>query len=97
MYVLAVGTCLTKSLLERALAIQERSLGPDHTEVALTLLGIGSVQEYLGRYLDAELSYLRALAIDEECRGRIERQSILSEPERRNKREQFRSSFLVRL
>ncbi len=32
-----------RELLERALAIEERAYGPEHTEVAITLDNLGSV------------------------------------------------------
>ena len=46
----------------RALAIQEKALGPDHPEVADTLGRIAPVAGYLGRP-DAESMFRRALAI----------------------------------
>ncbi len=56
-------------LHERALAICERALGPDHPEVARSLLAVGIVHRELGRYAEALPLYERALAIRERALG----------------------------
>lgn len=54
---------------ERALAIREQRLGPDHLEVANTLNTLGATYAYLQRYDDAERSFKRALDIRERKLG----------------------------
>jgi tetratricopeptide (TPR) repeat protein len=49
-------------LFQRALAIFEK-LGPDHPNVAQTLNQLGNLYRQLGRYLEAEPCYKRALEI----------------------------------
>jgi tetratricopeptide (TPR) repeat protein len=50
-------------LYRRALAIREKSQGPEHSAVAETLSGLGDLYRAEGRYADAEPLYRRALAI----------------------------------
>jgi hypothetical protein len=53
----------------RALAIQERSLGPDHRDVAVSLNNLAILYESLGRYGGSEPLKKRALAIREATLG----------------------------
>lgn len=50
-------------LLDRALRIQERRLGPEHPKMANTLNNLGNIYEDRGRYADAERVFSRSLAI----------------------------------
>ena len=50
-------------LHERALAIRERALGPDHPDVAGSLNNLANVYWFQGRYAEAQTFYERALAI----------------------------------
>lgn len=52
-------------LLQRALAIYEKNLGPDHPDIATTLNHLARIYQDQGRYRDAEPLLRRALAIDE--------------------------------
>jgi tetratricopeptide (TPR) repeat protein len=54
-----------RQLLERALAIREARLGPDHLEVAQSLNDLGSVLRELGELATARTHLERALAIRE--------------------------------
>jgi serine/threonine-protein kinase len=47
----------------QALAIQERLLGPEHPDVAETLMDLGFLYPYVARLDDSEAAYRRALAI----------------------------------
>ncbi|HEY8378866.1 MAG TPA: tetratricopeptide repeat protein, partial [Nannocystis sp.] len=58
-----------KPLLERALAIRERSLGPEHPYVADSLMGLANAHWYTGAYAEAKELHERALAIREETLG----------------------------
>jgi tetratricopeptide (TPR) repeat protein len=58
-----------ESLHSRALAIREKSLGPDHPDVARNLNNLALVYWDRGRYADAEPLYMRALAIWENTLG----------------------------
>ncbi len=51
--------------LERALTIRENVLGPEHTEVTLSLNNLAELYRNQGRYAEAEPLYQRALAIRE--------------------------------
>jgi tetratricopeptide (TPR) repeat protein len=53
----------------RAMAIQEKVLGTQHPEVAVTLNNLAVLYDTQGRYSQAETLYLRALAIDEAALG----------------------------
>jgi eukaryotic-like serine/threonine-protein kinase len=57
------------ALYERALAIREKALGPDHPEVAASLNNLALVQYATGRYVDARELYERGLAIWERAVG----------------------------
>ena len=56
-------------LYRRALAIQEKTLGPDHPLVAVDLNDLGSLLQGKGDYAGAEPLYRRAVAIDEKALG----------------------------
>jgi class 3 adenylate cyclase/tetratricopeptide (TPR) repeat protein len=56
-------------LVARALTIAERSLGPDHPDLARNFHNLGLVNYYLGRNAAAEPLYKRALAIRERAFG----------------------------
>ena len=56
-------------LYERALAVAEAALGPDHPDVALTLNGLAELHRAHGDYEAAEPEYARALAIREKALG----------------------------
>ncbi len=53
-------------LYQRALAIWEQSLGPDHPDVASSLYGLANLYSDQGKYSEAEPLYQRALAIWEQ-------------------------------
>ena len=57
------------AMLESALAIREKALGPDHPDVADTLQSLGVVADSKGNYDQAEQLYKRALAIKEKALG----------------------------
>jgi tetratricopeptide (TPR) repeat protein len=56
-------------LFERALAINEKALGPEHPMVAAVLNGLANVYFFSGDYGKAEPLYRRALAIGERVFG----------------------------
>ena len=56
-------------LLKRALAIDEKTLGPDHPDVAKTLNNLAVLYLKQRNYAQAEAIYKRALAIDEKTLG----------------------------
>ena len=56
-------------LFRRALAIGEKTLGPNHPDVATWLSNLASLLYAQGNYLDAEPLYRRALAIGEKTLG----------------------------
>jgi tetratricopeptide (TPR) repeat protein len=58
-----------ESLLQRALRIQEQHLGPEHLEVATTLVGLASLYTAQGQYAEAESLLQRALRIREQRLG----------------------------
>jgi class 3 adenylate cyclase/tetratricopeptide (TPR) repeat protein len=58
-----------ESILERALVIGERTLGPDHLDVAQGLNSLANAYWLQGRFADAEALYERALAIRERALG----------------------------
>ena len=53
-------------LYKRALAIDEKALGPDHPDVAQSLNNLAALYDDQGRYAEAEPLYKRALAIRRE-------------------------------
>jgi tetratricopeptide (TPR) repeat protein len=58
-----------KAAYERALAIGEAILGPDHPNVAIRVNNLGGVLQDLGDLAGARAAYERALAIDEAVFG----------------------------
>ena len=56
-------------LFKRALAIDEKTLGPDHPSVAKVLGNLAVLYQAQGRYSEAEPLYKRALEIDEKTLG----------------------------
>jgi tetratricopeptide (TPR) repeat protein len=56
-------------LLERALAIREKALGPEHPETATSLHSLAGLYRDQGRPGEAAPLYQRALAIDEKALG----------------------------
>jgi len=56
-------------LYKRALAIQEKALGPDHPDTATCLHNLAGLYYRLSDYTNAELLYKRALAIQEKALG----------------------------
>ncbi len=56
-------------LLQRALAIREKSLGPEHLDVAKSLSNLGAIYRAQGRYPEAEPLLRRALTIGEKVLG----------------------------
>jgi tetratricopeptide (TPR) repeat protein/tRNA A-37 threonylcarbamoyl transferase component Bud32 len=54
----------------RALAIRERTLGPEHPSVATVLVTIGVALAYQGKRDEGLANYRRALAIDEKVLGK---------------------------
>ena len=58
-----------RPFLERALAIAERAVGPDHPEVASSLNSLANVYRDLGRYAEAQPLHERALLILERALG----------------------------
>ena len=56
-------------LFKRALAIDEKALGPEHPDVGQSLNNLAAVYLYQGRYGEAEPLFKRALAIDEKALG----------------------------
>ena len=59
-----------RSVLERALAIDEKALGPEHTSVAIDVNNLGSVLTRLrATWRGAKKCFERALAIDEKALG----------------------------
>jgi tetratricopeptide (TPR) repeat protein len=60
---------VARPLFERALAISEKSYGPDHPEVAMGLNNLANLLRDTNRLSEAEPLYRRALAIDEKSYG----------------------------
>jgi len=58
-----------RPLYERALAIREAQLGPEHPSTATSLNNLAVLLESMGEYGDARPLYERALAIDEKALG----------------------------
>ena len=54
---------------KRSLAIREKTLGPDHPDVASALNNLASLYHKQGRYAEAEPLYKRSLAINEKALG----------------------------
>ncbi len=58
-----------KPLLETALAIREKALGPDHPDVGRSLIALADLCEDQGQFADAEKLFRRSLAIFEKAPG----------------------------
>jgi tetratricopeptide (TPR) repeat protein len=58
-----------KALFRRALSIDEKALGPEHSAVFQILGNLGMTYYLDGRYQDAEPIFLRALKIGEQSLG----------------------------
>ena len=56
-------------LYQRALAIHEKVLWPDHLDTAISLNNLAKIYDHQRRYEEAELLYQRALAIQEKVLG----------------------------
>ena len=56
-------------LAQRTLTIREKSLGPDHPDVAVSLNNLAELYRAQGRYADAEPLHKRALTIREKALG----------------------------
>src|SRR5262245_47854217 len=56
-------------LAQRALAIREKALGPDHPDVAQSLNTLATLYSKQGLYAETEPLYTRALAIREKLLG----------------------------
>jgi tetratricopeptide (TPR) repeat protein len=56
-------------LFQRALAIYEKALGPDHPDTATSLNNLAALYDDQGRYAEAEPLHQRALAIYEKALG----------------------------
>ena len=53
----------------KALALAEKTRGPNHPDVATSLDGLGMIQTQQGHYAQAEASFQRELAIREKALG----------------------------
>ncbi len=60
---------IAEPLLQRALAIREKQLGPEHPDTASSLQNLASLYRDQGKYEQAEPLYQRALAIREKALG----------------------------
>jgi tetratricopeptide (TPR) repeat protein len=58
-----------RAAYERALAIDEKSFGADHPNIAIHINNLGIVYKYMGNFPAARAAYERALAIDEKSFG----------------------------
>ena len=58
-----------QALYKRALAIRQKALGPEHTDVANTLNTLAQLYVVLGQYGEAEVLFKRSLAIFEKAYG----------------------------
>ena len=63
------GYAAAEPLYERSLAIREKTLGPNHPDVAASLNNLAALYQAEGQYAAAEPLYTRALAINEKARG----------------------------
>ncbi|MCZ6916337.1 MAG: serine/threonine-protein kinase, partial [Gemmatimonadetes bacterium] len=60
-----------RPLLEQALALRERALGPDHPDVARSLKDLANLHRTVGDFDEAEPLLVRALAIEEAAYGPV--------------------------
>jgi len=65
-----------EELQKRALAINERTLGPNHPKVARVLSNIADLYIAYGRYTESERLFTRAIAIDETALGHDDPQNV---------------------
>jgi CHAT domain-containing protein/tetratricopeptide (TPR) repeat protein len=63
------GDPAARVLLQRALSIKEKALGPSHNSVAITLTSLASINRKLNRRDEVRPLYERALAIREKALG----------------------------
>ncbi len=56
-------------LYQRALAIYEKTRGPEHPDTSATLYNLAQLYKQQGRYQEAEPLIQRSVAIDEKCFG----------------------------
>jgi tetratricopeptide (TPR) repeat protein len=63
-------------LFQRALAIREKALGPDHPDAATSLNNLAELYRSQGRYQESEPLYQRALAIREKALGPDHRDTL---------------------
>jgi CHAT domain-containing protein/Flp pilus assembly protein TadD len=56
-------------LAQRSLELMEKTLGPDHLNVAIQLLHLSMLHQTVGKFSEAESLALRALAIHEKVQG----------------------------
>lgn len=56
-------------LFERALALKEKALGPDHPDVAASLNNLGMMHRHLGDHPRAKATHERALALQDKALG----------------------------
>jgi serine/threonine-protein kinase len=54
-----------RQMHERALALRQKALGPEHPEVANSLSNLASVLRHQGKLAEAKEKYTRALALHE--------------------------------
>ena len=60
---------MAEPLYKRALAIDEKTFGPEDPNVGISMSNLALVEENLGNYAAAEPLYRRALAIYEKALG----------------------------
>jgi tetratricopeptide (TPR) repeat protein len=60
---------MAEPLFQRALALRERALGPDHPHVASSLNNLAALYQAQGRYGAAEALYQRTLALCQRVLG----------------------------
>lgn len=60
-----------RPLLEQALALRERALGPDHPDVAQSLKDLANLHRAVGNFDEAEPLLVRALTIEEAAYGPV--------------------------
>ncbi len=65
-----------KQLLQQSLALSERSLEPEHPDIAQSVLYLGKIFHEQGEYRQAESLFKRALACQEQASGSQESQRL---------------------
>jgi tetratricopeptide (TPR) repeat protein len=58
-----------ETLFQRALAVREKALGPDHPEVGVSLHNLAALYKAQSRYAQAEPLFHRAIAVEEKALG----------------------------